>query len=43
MTVSISQIAVGTKQIDSKYLPSETWVFTLEDGSTIEKKVVVAE
>ena len=28
-------------QLNSKYLPSEEWVFTLEDGSTVTKKVVL--
>ena len=41
--IIISLAADGVKKIDPKYLPTETWVFTLEDGSTIEKKVVVAE
>lgn len=29
--------------INSECLPAETWTFTLEDGTVIEKKVVVAE
>lgn len=33
----------GVKKLDGKYLPTETWTFTLEDGSTVKKKVVVAE
>lgn len=32
----------GVKTIDPKYLPTETWTFTLEDGTVIEKKVVIA-
>ena len=31
------------KTIDPQYLPTETWTFTLDDGTVIEKKVVVAE
>ena len=29
--------------IPSEYLPSEEWTFTLEDGSTVTKKVVISE
>ena len=43
VTLSITHVANGTKTISPKYLPTETWTFTLEDGTVIEKKVVVAE
>lgn len=30
-------------EIDPKRLPTEEWTFTLEDGSTVTKKVAVGE
>ena len=42
-SLSISQTAYDVKTIDSRYFPTETWIFTLDDGTVIEKKVVVAE
>lgn len=29
--------------IPPEYLPNEEWTFTLEDGSTVTKKVVISE
>lgn len=33
----------GSGPIDPNNLPTEEWTFTLEDGSIVTKKVVVAE
>ena len=41
--ISISGPCSVVKQIDSKFLPTEEWTFTLEDGSTVTKKVAVGE
>ena len=40
-TVAVWKGAKSVKKLDSKYLNSEEWVFTLEDGSTVTKKVVL--
>ena len=35
--------APDVDHVDPTDLPTEEWTFTLEDGSTVTKKVVVAE
>lgn len=42
-TFSLYEVIEEARKIDSRCLPSENWVFELEDGSTVVKKVVVAE
>lgn len=40
----VSSLSFGTiHTIAPEFLPSEEWTFTLEDGTTVTKKVVVAE
>ena len=41
----IVETTTGTKAVPKKLLlsPSEEWVFTLEDGSTVTKSVVTVE
>lgn len=40
----IKAVGGGTMTpIPPEYLPSEEWTFTLEDGSTVTKKVVISE
>lgn len=40
-TVAVWKGTKSVQKLDSKYLNSEEWVFTLEDGSTVTKKVVL--
>lgn len=40
---SLSEVIAEGQEIDKRCLPAEEWEFTLEDGSTVVKKVVVAE
>lgn len=40
--MGIKHVTKDVDPIEPKYLPTETWTFTLEDGSVIEKKVVIA-
>lgn len=40
-TISLTIIGPGYGKINSQILPGETWIFELEDGSTISKQVVV--
>lgn len=42
-TLSIAEIKDEVHPIDVRCLPTEEWTFTLEDDSTVTKKVVVAE
>ena len=42
-TVDIFAIEETITPIPPEYLPNEEWTFTLEDGSTVTKKVVISE
>lgn len=42
-TFTVEEIEEDVRQIDTRCLPAEEWSFELEDGSTVTKKVVVAE
>lgn len=42
-TISIEGIGSKVHLISAEFLPTETWTFTLEDGSTVTKKVAVVE
>ena len=42
-TISIEGIVREVHPISSKFLPTETWTFTLDDGSTVTKKVAIGE
>lgn len=42
-TISIEGIIREVHPISSKFLPIEIWTFTLDDGSTVTKKVVVGK
>lgn len=40
-TISIESIVSEVHPMSAEFLPTETWTFTLDDGSTITKKVAV--
>lgn len=42
-TVEIYKLSEIIHPMSAEFLPTETWTFTLEDGSTVTKKVAVGE
>ena len=42
-TESLTATSETIHPISSEFLPSETWIFTLDDGSTVTKKVAVGK
>lgn len=41
--VGVAYVSGTIHPIPPEYLPNEEWTFTLEDGSTVTKKVVISE